>query len=207
MQRPRRPTKSSSIPRRRKNMKRNYSQKKNDEEEDDDSVWMDVSTFKQFLRKEMDLRLWILGPDWKDQIRSESQWRLNLYKQWKSAIDDGIGKDFTEEYARYPPEFNQNNNNRPKRRKTSSRPKRKYYYNDDDYSQPKRQSRSINQRSSFSNDFDQDEYNDKELSSRRGTNYDGGETNNNAVYQQQSNANESKRRSRRTTRPSRDNFD
>merc|ERR1712071_105087 len=77
------------------------------ESEDDDSIWMDVSTFKQFLRREMDLRLWVLGPSWKDQIRNESQWRLGLYKQWKNMLEDGFGDDLAQDYL---PQYEYNNN-------------------------------------------------------------------------------------------------
>ena len=220
IQRRRRPKKSSSMPRRR-NMERNYfeNKRKKTEDEEDDSVWMDVSTFKQFLRKEMDLRLWILGPDWKDQIRSESQWRLNLYKQWISALEDGVGKDFTEEYARYPPEFNQKNNKKPKRNAstTTSRPKRNYDFDDNNdernyYSQPKRRSRPMNKRSSFPDDFDQEEnpYNNDETSGGRDADYDtmqGGENDNTAYQGSANESNSLNGRRNRRRRPSRDNLD
>ncbi len=67
------------------------------------SLWMDVPTFKQYLRREADLRLSILGPDWEDWVKGESDWRLNLYKNWLDIVDNGVGDDIFEEISYAPP--------------------------------------------------------------------------------------------------------
>lgn len=60
------------------------------------SIWMDIPTFKQYLRTEAELRLAILGPDWEDWVKGESDWRLNLYKSWLDVVDNGVGDDVFE---------------------------------------------------------------------------------------------------------------
>lgn len=82
-----------------------------------DSIWMDIPTFKQYLRREADLRLSILGPDWEDWVRGESDWRLNLYKKWLGVVENGLGDDLMEEIS-YAPE-SERLPRTPKRRKTS----------------------------------------------------------------------------------------
>ncbi|GFH47008.1 hypothetical protein CTEN210_03483 [Chaetoceros tenuissimus] len=82
-----------------------------------DTIWMDIPTFKQYLRREADLRLSILGPDWEDWVRGESDWRLNLYKKWLGVVENGFGDDLMEEIS-YAPESERLPRS-PKRRKTS----------------------------------------------------------------------------------------
>lgn len=53
--------------------------------------WMDLPTFKSFLRKEAQLRLKILGPDWTESVLDESRWRYDLYKTWLTMLDEGVG--------------------------------------------------------------------------------------------------------------------
>lgn len=57
------------------------------------SIWMDIPSFKNFLRREAEFRLSILGPDWEDWVRGESEWRLDLYKKWLNLLKDGYGDD------------------------------------------------------------------------------------------------------------------
>jgi len=59
--------------------------------------WMDLPTFKKYLRKEAKLRLSILGSDWKDWVQGESDWRYQLYKSWLEVLDGGIGDDIFED--------------------------------------------------------------------------------------------------------------
>ncbi len=66
---------------------------------------MDIPTFKQYLRREAELRLSILGPDWEEWVRGESDWRLNLYKGWLELIDEGFGGDIFEDISYAPPEM------------------------------------------------------------------------------------------------------
>ena len=68
------------------------------------SVWMDVETFKRKLRKEAELRLLILGPDWEEWVKGESDWRLNLYKKWLLIVEEGIGDDPFEDISYAPRE-------------------------------------------------------------------------------------------------------
>lgn len=67
-----------------------------------ESVWMDLETFKSKLRKEAELRLIILGPDWEELVKGESNWRLNLYKKWLMLVDEGIGGDPFEDISYAP---------------------------------------------------------------------------------------------------------
>jgi len=66
------------------------------------TLWMDVPTFKQYLRREADLRLMILGPDWEDWVKGESDWRLNLYSKWLNVVENGIGDDIMDEMSYVP---------------------------------------------------------------------------------------------------------
>lgn len=69
----------------------------NREEDDNDpppnKFWMDLPTFRDFLRTEARLRLKILGPDWKESVLDESRWRFDLYKKWLYLLYDGVGEN------------------------------------------------------------------------------------------------------------------
>jgi hypothetical protein len=54
-------------------------------------VWVDIDTFRKLLRNEAELRVRILGEDWADIVKEESDWRLRLYKEWLWALHHGIG--------------------------------------------------------------------------------------------------------------------
>ena len=86
---------------------RRRSSERSDEGEGDtkgepSALWMDIPTFKQYLRREADLRLMILGPDWEDWVKGESDWRLDLYKKWLNVVENGIGDDIMDEMSYVP---------------------------------------------------------------------------------------------------------
>jgi len=66
------------------------------------TLWMDIPTFKQYLRREADLRLMIIGPDWEDWVKGESDWRLKLYKNWLDVVENGVGDDMMDEMSYVP---------------------------------------------------------------------------------------------------------
>ena len=64
--------------------------------------WMGLPMFKDFLRKEAQFRLQILGPDWKESVMDESRWRYDLYKTWLQMIDEGVGENPLYTYSDQP---------------------------------------------------------------------------------------------------------
>jgi hypothetical protein len=54
-------------------------------------LWMDMDTFRDLLRNEAEFRVRILGDDWADTVKQESEWRLELYKNWLWALHNGVG--------------------------------------------------------------------------------------------------------------------
>lgn len=106
---------------------RRRSSEGSDEDEGDmrgesSALWMDIPTFKQYLRREADLRLMILGPDWEDWVKGESDWRLNLYRKWLNVVENGIGDDIMDEMSYVPA---------TERQKSSPRKPRKRVVNED----------------------------------------------------------------------------
>ena len=89
------------------------------------SLWMDIPTFKQYLRREADLRLTILGPDWEDWVKGESDWRLNLFKNWLGVVENGVGDDLFEDISYAPPSERQRDLNLSVRRGRSSAARRR----------------------------------------------------------------------------------
>ena len=87
----------------------------NEDESNDDpppnKFWMDLPTFREFLRTEARLRMKILGPDWKDSIMDESRWRFDLYRRWLYLLNDGVGENPLYEYGDRP--------RQPRRRRSS----------------------------------------------------------------------------------------
>jgi len=59
-------------------------------------LWPDIDTFRGLLRNEAGLRLRILGDDFADIVKQESEWRLNLYKSWLWTLHDGVGEPIVE---------------------------------------------------------------------------------------------------------------
>jgi hypothetical protein len=59
-------------------------------------LWVDMDSFRDLLRAEAGLRLRILGDDWTDVVKEESEWRLNLYRNWLWTLYDGIGNPLVE---------------------------------------------------------------------------------------------------------------
>jgi hypothetical protein len=103
--------------RRRRQSKREKSRENVDSKSS--SIWMDIPTFKQYLRREADLRLSILGPDWEGWVKGESDWRLNLYQGWLDIVEDGVGDDVFEDISYAPAEM------RTRSRNSSSQQNRK----------------------------------------------------------------------------------
>jgi hypothetical protein len=56
------------------------------------NYWPDMKTFRKLLRSEAELRLRILGDDWEETVKQESDWRLNLYKDWLWTLHNGVGE-------------------------------------------------------------------------------------------------------------------
>lgn len=106
----RRPPPRSSNKRRRRQSKRERKMEDNDDSKSS-SIWMDIPTFKQYLRTEAELRLAILGPDWEDWVKGESDWRLNLYKSWLELVDNGVGDDMFEGISYAPAEMRSSSRN------------------------------------------------------------------------------------------------
>jgi len=88
----------------------------NDDNLPPNKFWMDLPTFRDFLRKEAQLRLKILGPDWKETVLDESRWRYDLYKTWLTMLDEGVGgENPLYEYSERPP--------RPQQKRRSAQPR------------------------------------------------------------------------------------
>ncbi|KAL7463369.1 hypothetical protein ACHAXS_003744 [Conticribra weissflogii] len=91
-----------------------------DRYEDDDQdnpppnkFWMDLPTFRDYLRTEAKLRLNILGPDWKESVLDESRWRFDLYKKWLYLLDDGVGENPLYTYGEIPRRAKERRSRRP----------------------------------------------------------------------------------------------
>ena len=56
--------------------------------------WPDLPTFRRLLRDETNLRINVLGRDWRDTIEQENDWRLGLYTSWLRTLHNGIGEPF-----------------------------------------------------------------------------------------------------------------
>lgn len=65
--------------------------KENDPPPPSSPLWVDIDTFRGLLRSEAELRVRILGDDWADVIKEESNWRLSLYKEWLWWLNKGVG--------------------------------------------------------------------------------------------------------------------
>ena len=70
--------------------------KRDDPPSPNSPVWVDIDTFRDLLRSEAGLRLRILGDDWADTVKEESNWRLDLYKEWLWTLHNGVGKPIVE---------------------------------------------------------------------------------------------------------------
>jgi len=92
-----------SSDRERANDRKSPRTKRDGDDGESSSIWMDIPTFKQYLRREAELRLMLLGPDWEGWVKGETDWRLNLYKKWIDVVEDGIGDDLFEDMSYAPP--------------------------------------------------------------------------------------------------------
>ncbi len=120
-----------------------------DDDPSGNKFWMDLPMFKDFLRKEAQFRLKILGPDWKESVLDESRWRYDLYKTWLQMIDEGVGENplytyadssrprrrrsRTEGTANYDSDFNTRAAPRPRSEERSQAKVRQRRYTTDDY--------------------------------------------------------------------------
>jgi hypothetical protein len=59
-------------------------------------LWPDIDTFRRLLRSEAKFRLRILGNGFAEAVKDESDWRLDLYKNWLWTLHRGVGKPFVE---------------------------------------------------------------------------------------------------------------
>ena len=120
----RRRNRSTDIRRRGRRQSKREREARNISSSRSSSFWMDIPTFKQYLRREAELRLSILGPDWEEWVKGESNWRLNLYEGWLELIEDGVGDDVFEDISYAPPEMRSrsrtNDNSITKSRKSRS---------------------------------------------------------------------------------------
>ncbi|GKY92871.1 hypothetical protein MPSEU_000256300 [Mayamaea pseudoterrestris] len=69
---------------------RQTSQRMNDPPRPDSIFWPDINSFRNMLRDEASLRLRIIGKEYTDLVKQESEWRLNLYEQWLWKLHDGV---------------------------------------------------------------------------------------------------------------------
>jgi hypothetical protein len=104
-----------------------------------------MDTFRDLLRSEAELRVRILGEDWADAVKDESNWRLSLYKEWLWALNRGIGnplfpsrsdktsqqRQFSPRYSRKRPWKDEDSSSMPrtrpervKRKKRTENPRR-----------------------------------------------------------------------------------
>lgn len=58
--------------------------------------WPDVHTFRDLLRKEASMRISIVGDDFADAVKDESDWRLQLYTDWLWTLHGGVGEPIIE---------------------------------------------------------------------------------------------------------------
>ena len=123
--------------------------------------WMDLPVFKDFLRKEAQFRLQILGPDWKESVLDESRWRYDLYKTWLQMIDEGVGENplytYTENprgsrrrsrsrsEANYEREYNARDSSRRRVPRSQAEVKKRRVFEDDEESGYERQERKRNE--------------------------------------------------------------
>jgi len=156
----------------------------------DTGFWMDLPTFDKYLRREAEFRLAILGRDWEDWVRGETDWRYNLYKDWLDALNDGVGNDMFDEMNYVPPSERRGLNivtdrsdelftskQKPPRRRRTRRddpPRRRRPRNDyeeDNYSYDDLESRGIDRRTKRGNERSRPIANRPErMSSPRNTN-------------------------------------
>jgi len=108
----------SSVPRPREGRDEQSMWFDNDSEDPSrNKFWMDLPEFRDYLKREAELRLRILGPDWRDWIKTESDWRYALYKDWLWLLEDGVGEPIVGEPK---PSRRTNSNSKTRPRPSSS---------------------------------------------------------------------------------------
>ena len=58
--------------------------------------WPDMDTFRNLLRQEAKIRLFVVGDGLSDLVKQECDWRLQLYNDWLWVIHDGVGNPIVE---------------------------------------------------------------------------------------------------------------
>jgi len=94
----------------------------------DSPLWVDMDTFRDLLRSEAELRVRILGKDWADVVKDESNWRLSLYKEWLWVLNRGIGNPLVpsrSDWARARSQFRE----ATLEMKGNEKPQRRFYTN------------------------------------------------------------------------------
>ncbi|KAL9190991.1 hypothetical protein ACHAXT_000697 [Thalassiosira profunda] len=120
--------------------------------------WMNLPTFRDYLRKEAQLRLQILGPDWKESVLDESRWRYDLYKTWLTMLDEGVGENLLDDYVDRPARPSE------RRRTPRSRSERDY---EEPSPRPQRPQRRRPERD-LGDDIDEEDYGRQNRRSRSG---------------------------------------
>jgi len=118
--------------------------------------WMDLPTFRGFLRKEAQLRLKILGPDWKESVLDESRWRYDLYRTWLVMLDEGVGENPLYEYGERPRPRGQQ---QPGERTRGPLPRSRR--GEGEYNDPPRQRRQLRRPRARVLDEEEDNYDDQ----------------------------------------------
>ena len=59
--------------------------------EDGGTVWPDLNSFREMLRRESSVRIELAGPSIIGAIRLENRFRMMAYKWWLNALEEGIG--------------------------------------------------------------------------------------------------------------------
>ena len=67
-----------------------------DDPPDPPGFWPSIGSFRAMLRDEASMRLRLLGDDWEDVVKDESNWRLELYKKWLWTLHNGVGTPIVE---------------------------------------------------------------------------------------------------------------
>lgn len=124
-----------------------------DDDPSGNKFWMDLPMFKDFLRKEAQFRLKILGPDWKESVLDESRWRYDLYKTWLQMIDEGVGEN---------PLYTYIDSSRPRRRRSRAQGTANYDSDFNTRAAPRKRSGERSQEKATQRRYTTDDYNMEE---------------------------------------------
>eukprot|EP00978_Attheya_sp_CCMP212_P014005 scaffold35416_cov51-Attheya_sp.AAC.1 len=172
----------SSVPQPREDRDESMWFDNDSEDPSRNKFWMDLPEFRDYLKREAELRLRILGPDWRDWIKTESDWRYALYKDWLWLLEDGVGEPIVGE----PKPSRRTNNSKPRprppsssvgdpnteRRRERTRPRQSDSTGNDirmDDSRPQPQRRTERRQRNLDRDSDDDDDDDTENTASRQT--------------------------------------